>query len=157
MIDEEQLQDQAITNFLNVLAWLAQSTEPEGQYLYSVLDEFSKQAPSNKKPIDNFFGLDSLEKRGKRMSFTKIQMVRRNQLIVAAIQLLQQSNDFTIWQACGSLSEIMQKFRHVPLERLRSGSRQVSNELEQLLFDIYEIDDDPPTSRDRLYVITKLL
>jgi hypothetical protein len=83
---------------------LARSTDQEGQYLHNGFSEFFKQTSEDKKPIDYFFGLESLGKRGNRSGVTKIQKERRNKVFMAAIRLLQKQSGYSPYLACKALS-----------------------------------------------------
>ena len=154
---QEELQDQKITEFLDAFEWLARFTEPEGQYFYNGLSQWLKQAPTDKKPIEFFWGVDFPGKQwGKGKGFTQLQETRRNRLIKASAQLLQKSDDSALYKACGTLSGVMRGFRNNgALKNIRSGSRKVKGDLEQLLFEIFELDNNAPTSQRQLYKICK--
>lgn len=151
--NEENLQDQKIADFLDAMEWLARLTEPKGQYFHNGFSQYYKQSPEDKKSIEFLLGVDFPGGRGNRKGFTRLKEAARNRFILRSLQLLQKQDGSKLWQASGTLHGIMESFRVAPLGRLRRGGRQVNSELEQLLFEIYEIDNDPPTSQDHLYSI----
>lgn len=150
-LSEDDLKEKNIAEFLDGVEWLA--NEPNGRYLYNGLSQYYKQSAEDKKSIEQFLGVDFPGGRGNRKGFTRLQDAARNRLIVRAIQLLQKQDGTELWNAAETLHQLMVNFRITPLRRLRNGHRQVNNEIEQFLFEIYEIDNDPPISRDHLYSI----
>jgi hypothetical protein len=148
----EKDQAQGVSSCLRLLDWAAKSNDPEGQLLYAALLQRIKQPVGDKKTLEHALGLASTGQ-GHVSAFTKVKTELRNRYLSRAVKHLEQQHNCSIWAACGLLAETMQTFRAIKFKRIQAGSRGIYDGLEQHLFDVFMIDDRPPTTQSYLYEI----